>query len=209
MNAELANTSSCATLLGTLLMQSPKGGSVAEATRGLCAMDLENEWPFGKREDLARIAALLEESQSLSPEQLDHEFHHLFVGPQRLDAPPWGSVYLDAESVVFGDSCIELTRWMRANGIALHENESREPADQIGRMLVLLGWICENDPVLADDYLELHLLTWAPRYFERLEKAAGNPFYRALAKLSNLTLADIAAQRGLPIEPVHREADAL
>lgn len=209
MNAELANTSSCATLLGTLLMQSPKGGPLAEAARGLCAMDLENEWPFGSQQELKDIAGLLEAARELSPEELDRAFHHLFVGPQNLEAPPWGSVYLDSEAVLFGDSCIELTRWMRANGIALHENESREPADQIGRMFVLLGWICENDPVLADDYLELHLLTWAPRYFERLGAAANDPFYRALAELAALTLADVAAQRGLPIEQTHSEVDAL
>lgn len=207
MNAELTNTSSCATLLGTLLMQSPKSGPVAEAAKGLCDMDLENEWPFGSSSELAEAATLLEEARSYSLERLDREFHHLFVGPNHLDAPPWGSVYLDAESVVFGDSCIELVRWMRANGIALHESDSREPADQIGRMLVLLSWICENEPVLADDYLELHLLTWAPKYFRRLKTAANDPFYRALAILSAITIKDIASQRGLTTDSAKGEID--
>ena len=197
MNAELANTSSCAMLLGTLLMQSPKSGAIAEVARSLCEMDLVGEWPFGSRGELAEVADLLKKARALSPAELDREFHRLFVGPQHLDAPPWGSVYLDSEAVVFGDSCVALTRWMRANGIALHEGPSREPADHIGRMLVLLGWICENDSSLVDDYLRLHLLTWAPRYFERLETAAEGPFYRALAKLAALTLEDIARQRGL------------
>lgn len=209
MNAELTNTSSCATLLGTLLMQSPKSGPVAEAAKGLCAMDLESEWPFGSSGELTEVAALLGKARNYSPVQLDREFHHLFVGPHHLDAPPWGSAYLDAESVVFGDSCVELTRWMRANGIALHEDGCREPADQIGRMLVLLSWICENEPVLADDYLELHLLTWAPKYFERLKTAASDPFYRALAMLSTITIRDIANQRGLTAESARQEADSL
>ncbi|MGB9098314.1 molecular chaperone TorD family protein [Erwinia sp.] len=28
----------------------------------------------------------------------------LFIGPKAFKAPPWGSVYLDGESVLFGDS---------------------------------------------------------------------------------------------------------
>ena len=190
-------------------MQSPTGGPVAEAAEGLCAADLESEWPFGTEDELEEIAALLKEARRLPPEDLDREFHRLFVGPRRLDAPPWGSVYLDSESVVFGDSCMELARWMRANGIALHEGESREPTDQIGRMLVLLGWMCENEPSLVDDYLRLHLLTWAPRYFERLEAAADGPFYRAVAELSALTLRGVAEQRGLTAEDRDRGFDAL
>lgn len=208
MNAEFTNTGSCATLLGTLLIQSPKSGPVAEAADGLCIMDLENEWPFGSQSELAKIATLFKAASHCSPERLDREFHRLFVGPHHLDAPPWGSVYLDAEAVVFGDSCIELDRWMRANGIALCENVSREPADQIGRMLILLSWICENEPALIDDYLEIHLLTWAPSYFKQLGAAASEPFYSALAKLATITLEDIAIQRGLTTRPFKREIDA-
>ena len=85
----------------------------------------------------------------------------------------------------------------------------RPPTDQIGRMLVLLGWMCENEPSLVDDYLRLHLLTWAPRYFERLEAAADGPFYRAVAELSALTLRGVAEQRGLTAEDRDRGFDAL
>ncbi len=34
-----------------------------------------------------------------------------------LPAPPWGSVWLDKENVLFGDSTLALREWMRANGI--------------------------------------------------------------------------------------------
>ena len=58
MEAELADAGSCAPLLGALLLQSPKGGPVAEAAEGLCAADLESEWPFGTEDELEEIAAL-------------------------------------------------------------------------------------------------------------------------------------------------------
>lgn len=195
MEAELDSASSAAMLLGVLLMQSPKNDAVAEAIEGLFELDLEREWPYGSREELRGIAALLEDARACPLHDLDREFHRLFVGPQHLEAPPWGSVYLDAEAVVFGDSCKDLVRWMRRHGIALHEGASREPADQIGRMFVLLSWICRNDPALLDEYLQCHLLTWAPTYLERLQGAASGPFYRAVAKLAALTLEGIDAQR--------------
>lgn len=198
MDTEFTDLGSCATLLGVLLMQSPKNGAVADAAKGLCSANLEDEWPYGSEHELKNISLLLEEARDSSPEHLDREFHHLFVGPGNLDAPPWGSVYLDSESVVFGDSCMALTRWMKTNGVTLHEGESREPADQIGRMLVLLGWLCENSPDLIDEYLRLHLMTWAPIYFDRLETAAEGPFYRAIAKLARLTLAEITSRQELP-----------
>ena len=146
METGLDNAGSAAMFLGVLLMQSPQNDAVAEAIEGLFELDLEKEWPYGSRGELRDVAALLEDARALSLRDLDREFHHLFVGPQHLEAPPWGSVYLDAEAVVFGDSCKDLVRWMRRHGIALHEGASREPADQIGRMLVLLSWICRNDP---------------------------------------------------------------
>lgn len=162
-------------------------------------MDLVNEWPYGTAEEKKGAALLLKEARKLSLETLDREFHHLFVGPNDLEAPPWGSVYLDSEAVVFGDSCMSLVRWMKENGIASQEGPSREPADQIGRMFMLLAWLCENDPDLVDEFLQQHLLTWAFRYFEQLEAASEGSFYRGVAKLASTTLSDIAAQRGLKI----------
>lgn len=185
-------------LLGTILSQSPSDPHVGQAVQGFESIDLAEEWPFGNREDLQRIAAILKQESPFSLRQIDREFHRLFVGPQKLQAPPWGSTYLDSEGVVFGDSCLKLTRWMTKNGIALHEDTSREPADQIGRMFILLGWLCGNDPDLIDEFLRDHLLTWSPKYFESLDKAASDaPFYRAVGQLASLTLDSICALSGI------------
>ncbi len=52
-----------------------------------------------------------------------------------LPAPPWGSVWLDKESVLFGDSTLALRQWMRENGIAL-EADGNEPEDHFGTVLL-------------------------------------------------------------------------
>lgn len=56
--------------------------------------------------------------------------------------PPWGSVWLDKESVLFGDSTLALRQWMRENGIAL-EADGNEPEDHFGTVL-LGGMVVRN-----------------------------------------------------------------
>ncbi len=55
-----------------------------------------------------------------------------------------GSVWLDKESVLFGDSTLALRQWMRENGIAL-EADGNEPEDHFGTVLLPAAWLCETE----------------------------------------------------------------
>ena len=146
MNAPAENTAPCALVLGTLFLEKPSSSTAKLLLEGLASADLPAEWPYGDKAALEEIGEQLQCTVGADPADLDRDYHRLFVGPGKLAAPPWGSVYLDSESVLFGDSCVALQRWMRARGIQLHEGESREPVDHIGRMLVLLSWLSDNQP---------------------------------------------------------------
>lgn len=75
-----------------------------------------------------------------------------------LPAPPWGSVWLDKENVLFGDSTLALREWMRANGIG-HATQGQEPEDHFGTLLLLAAWLCESAQVEAfSQLLAWHLL---------------------------------------------------
>lgn len=193
MSKSVESIASCALLLGTLFLEKPSFPHTQQALSGLADMDLEAEWPYGSGEELQSISQSMAIVHEQDITKIDRDYHHLFVGPQKLDAPPWGSVYLDSESVVFGDSCLALTRWMWTQGIEIHEGDSREPVDHIGRMLVLLSWLADNRPELVGEFLQTHLLTWAPTYLEKLKAAAGESVYGCLAELTAVTLNDIAA----------------
>lgn len=60
------------------------------------------EWPYGSEEEKQRIASLLAQT-TYQDETLAQAYQRLFIGPYALPAPPWGSVYLDHENVLFGD----------------------------------------------------------------------------------------------------------
>ena len=132
MNAPAENTAPCALVLGTLFLEKPSSSTAKLLLEGLASADLPAEWPYGDKAALEEIGEQLQCTVGADPADLDRDYHRLFVGPGKLAAPPWGSVYLDSESVLFGDSCVALQRWMRARGIELHEGESREPVDHIG-----------------------------------------------------------------------------
>ncbi len=66
--------------------------------------------------------------------------------------PPWGSVWLDRESVLFGDSTLALRQWMRENHIAF-EMQQNEPEDHFGTLLMLAAWLAENGRETERDQL--------------------------------------------------------
>lgn len=196
MNAPAENTAPCALVLGTLFLEKPSSSTAKLLLEGLASADLPAEWPYGDKAALEEIGRAAPVARS-GPTLLTSTATTIGCswGQARLAAPPWGSVYLDSESVLFGDSCVALQRWMRARGIELHEGESREPVDHIGRMLVLLSWLCDNQPDQVIPFMEEHLMTWAPRYFAQLEPAAAGTLYEPLGHLASLTLEGVPLLR--------------
>lgn len=130
----------------------------------------------------------------------------LFIGPWALPAPPQGSVWLDKESVLFGDSTLALRQWMRENGIAL-EADGNEPEDHFGTVLLPAAWLCETEQdALFAQLLAWHLLPWSGRFLSVFVDHAAHPFYQALGQLAQATLAQW--QENLPIavaqKPLYR-----
>ncbi|EOY4470009.1 Tat proofreading chaperone DmsD [Enterobacter hormaechei] len=116
-----------------------------------------------------------------------------------LPAPPWGSVWLDRESVLFGDSTLALRQWMRENYIAF-EMQQNEPEDHFGTLLMLAAWLAANDrETERDQLLAWHLLPWSTRFLSVFVENAAHPFYTALGKLAQLTLAEWQSTLLIPI----------
>lgn len=150
---------------------------------------------------VARTPGASHFTASPAPDTLTAEYRRLFVGPAPKAAPPWGSVYTDKDQVVFGASTLELRDWLRRNGIAVNRtDDSDEPEDHIGTMLVLLAWLADEKPPAVEEYLRDHLLPWAPHFLELMEGAADLPFFQSLAALTRLTLTGAQEQLGLEVE---------
>ena len=173
------------------------------------------EWPFvASDEVLDPITAMVGGAKRFEDElavdneslaatsSLADEYRRLFVGPAKKTAAPWGSVYTDRDQVVFGLSTLELREWLRKNGIEVRRGESEGPEDHIGTMLELMAWLADNRPELLGDYLQHHLLTWAPHFLALMQNAAADAFFTGLAALTRSTLLGIQDALSLDvIEP--------
>ncbi|CAM4443492.1 molecular chaperone TorD family protein [Vibrio agarivorans] len=131
---------------------------------------------------------------------LNQDFFLLFEGGEIMVAPPWGSVYLDREEVIFGDSTVAYRQFLREHGIEL-DTGMREPEDQFGLMLFAVSQFLEQqtDITIVKSLFADHLFPWCYRYLELVQEHALSNSYKQLAGLAQQWCE--AVQELLVIEP--------
>lgn len=145
---------------------------------------------------------LLEWQKALAIPDLHSAWQASFYGPGFLDAPPWGSVYLDPEAVVFGVSLLELRTFLNQLDLQL-TSDMNEPEDHFGLLLLLLAQLtAQQNTKAAEQLLAIHLLPWSERYLSCLAESAKHPFIKQLAEYSKHRLA--AWQKDLNLEVADR-----
>jgi TorA maturation chaperone TorD len=175
-------------VLGALFYCEPDSPACSDIVAQLSSGEWVAQWPYGLETQLMPIAALLAQDKSdKSDETLEEAWQRLFIGPYALPAPPWGSVYLDKENVLFGDSTLKLRDWMAQQQVEV-TLEQQEPEDHFGLLLMMAAWLAEHQPADLPVLLAEHLLPWGYRYLALLQSDAGHPFYQGLAELTTLTL---------------------
>ncbi|CAM2781309.1 TorD/DmsD family molecular chaperone [Vibrio mytili] len=162
-----------------------------------------------KTESIEIVSALTEENVlrpltldalvSLAPEQLEHDFSVLFEGIGTMPVPPWGSVYLDKEQVLFGESNVQYRLFLQAHGLCLDSGQ-REPEDQFGLMLLACAYLLEQgNKDAAFELIGEHLMPWANAYLEQLQQQAPNTFYQHLANDASTWLQNVVKQNGINV----------
>ncbi|MDO4443058.1 MAG: Tat proofreading chaperone DmsD [Slackia sp.] len=191
--------------LSPFFLNDPSTGATDAALAVMAALDADAaaaEWPFVEAAEAQRCLTLLAEGakrrESDGGDALKWEYRRLFVGPQSLPAPPWGSVYTDRDRVVFGEGTLALRAWMRAHGVQRLSDE-KTPEDHIGLVLAMAGWLAEAKPELVAEFLQLHVLPWSGHLLEQLEAAAEHPFYKGLAAMANASLEGMKDAFGLEV----------
>lgn len=151
-------------------------------------------------EDKVLSNATLEALIGLDEAKLDADFTELFEGIGEMTAPPWGSVYLDREKVLFGESTVAYRQFLLNNNIELNTGV-REPEDQFGLMLLAYAYLLENNNIPASvTLLESHLLPWSSIYLHLLNKTSKNCFYSNLASDVAAWLNKLTTELGLVVE---------
>ncbi len=128
-------------------------------------------------------------------EELLIEYAGLFVGPYELKAPPYGSVYLDGERRVMGDSTLKVIGLYEEAGLVM-DRDFKELPDHIAVELEFMYYLIykemealessNEERALAigqirNQFLNQYLSPWVPAFCEKIKEATDHPFYIALA----------------------------
>jgi TorA maturation chaperone TorD len=165
-------------------------------------------------ERLARAAALVdpalgEKAQRVgqafaagTPDDLLLDYTRLFLGPFEIRAKPYGSVWLEGEKVVMGDTTMAVRALYEEGGFELaadfrevpdhvaaeleflyllvfNENEARRAVDAVG---------IESSSDLRRRFLHDHLGRWIGPFTAAVRASAETSFYRELASFTEVVV---------------------
>lgn len=123
------------------------------------------------------------------------EYSRLFLGPFKLVAPPYGSVWLDKQKTVMGDSTARVAEFYHAQGLQLAD-EFPELPDHIAVELEFLSYLafkereagsCGDSAAIGRlrqaqlDFINTFLLPWLLPFTEAIIEDGEAPFYQAIA----------------------------
>lgn len=128
--------------------------------------------------------------------QLRNEYMRLFVGPQKLVAPPWESVYRSHQGLLFQESTLTIREIYRRQGFEA-EGYPRVPDDSLALEMDFMGRMAERALAafkedsaeafkeavsVSESFVRVHLLYWVPKMMERLHESAFRLFYPQMVK---------------------------
>jgi TorA maturation chaperone TorD len=145
-----------------------------------------------------RMDAALQAHETLAELAIDHA--RLFVGPFALLSPPYGSIYLDGERRLMGDSTLSVDECYHEVGLEVAAGFNGTP-DHIAVELEFMHFLIVKEIAAAADgeleraqnfrqkqraFLERHLAAWVPDFSDSVEKQAQTGFYQSLAAATRL-----------------------
>jgi putative dimethyl sulfoxide reductase chaperone len=169
----------------------PPGEATREHVRKLSLSTRELCPPAAEAAD--RMEAALQSDEGFEELAIDHA--RLFVGPFALLAPPYGSVYLEGERRLMGDSTLAVGECYQEAGLEVAAGFNGTP-DHIAVELEFMHFLVvkELDALSAEQldraqnfrqkqraFLKRHLAAWVPDFSRSLEEQAQTCFYQSLA----------------------------
>lgn len=150
--------------------------------------------------DLAEHARLLGEGFAAEgAENLLLDYTRLFLGPNHIIAKPYGSVWLEQQGSLMGESTVAVLALYKEGGFEIDE-EFRELPDHIAAELEFLYLLVyrENEAhrngnpeaahakaELRSSFLDQHLGRWVGPFTTAVREGAESDYYRQLAALTD------------------------
>lgn len=162
------------------LLAGPADATLLRVARGLTGDDTE----FGRA-----LGDLAHRAGRTTLEAASREYHDLFIGIGRGELVPYGSYYLTG--FLNEKPLARLRSDMARLGIA-RVDDVKEPEDHIAALCEMMAGLITGafeaplDVAAQRAFFERHLATWAPVFFEDLEKAKAAWLYAPVGTLGRV-----------------------
>jgi TorA maturation chaperone TorD len=144
----------------------------------------------GDASPLGRAHGALAQAAAACAEEVEREFHNLFIGVGRGELLPYGSYYLagslhDRPLAAFRADLVRLG----IERVAAHGEPEDHIALQCDIMAGLIDGRFKTPPEADRGMFEKHLAPWIGRFFADLERADAADFYRRVGAVGRLFTA--------------------
>jgi TorA maturation chaperone TorD len=159
----------------------------APADAGL--LDLASGFEGDDSEFGQALAELAGRAGQVTPEAASREYHDLFIGIGRGELVPYGSYYLTG--FLNEKPLAKLRGDMARLGMARAE-AVKEPEDHIAALCEMMAGLITGtfgaplELVAQRAFFDRHLASWAPLFFEDLEKAKSAWLYAPVGRLGRV-----------------------
>ncbi|HEC42599.1 MAG TPA: hypothetical protein ENI20_07205 [Bacteroides sp.] len=124
------------------------------------------------------------------------EYSRLFIGPFKTLAPPYSSVYLGSENLVYSEETIWVVQFYRKAGLDFNRDIHDLP-DHIAIEMEFIYYLIyhevsqlqENNIEKARffhehqlEFIQEHFVKWAPVFCDTILRETNNEYYRSLAE---------------------------
>jgi TorA maturation chaperone TorD len=166
-------------------------------------------------DDAAAHASAMEKAfLKYSEEDLLVAYAKLFVGPNELLAPPYGSLYLDGEKKVMGDSTMEVIKFYEEQGLSIDKEFGNLP-DHITIELEFMYYLIFKETEALEkaelgtavDFIKTQglfcdqfLRRWVVPFCDKIKLGTDNEYYRSLADCVSLFIGNSYPGDDIPEE---------
>lgn len=134
-----------------------------------------------------------------SIQEMKVDYARLFVGPYTLLAPPYGSVYMEQERRIMGNSTMDVINRYRQSGLVVAEDFKDAP-DHIAAELEFMHYLMYKEIEATNQgdtnslytcffdqqsFLKNHLGAWVPEFAGNILDHARTSCYRNLARVTD------------------------
>jgi len=151
---------------------------------------------------LTQLRQVMGDDSAGTLDKLKGEYTYLLIGPNKLPAPPWESVYITKDRTIFQESTLKVRRIYLGYNF-LPANYPHEADDHIALELDFMAHLAglaqdcfeeekteEVKKLLLDQkaFLDEHLLVWIGEFAEQIKQGKTQYFYPQMAALTEQLL---------------------